>query len=71
MEPLAPLRLVAPLVALLAVAGCAVGVRTPHPGGVAGEEKVLLCHKGRQTLEVAEPAVEAHLGHGDTLGPCR
>ena len=36
-------------------------------GGAA--KKVSICHKG-QTLEVAEPAVQAHLGHGDTLGPC-
>mgnify|MGYP003571917197 CR=1 FL=1 len=32
-------------------------------------EKVTICHKG-QTKQVAEPAVEAHLGHGDTLGAC-
>ena len=35
----------------------------------AGQTKVTICHKG-QTLEVAEPAVQAHIGHGDTLGPC-
>ena len=35
----------------------------------ADPKKVSVCHKG-QTLEVAEPAVQAHLGHGDTLGPC-
>ncbi len=34
-----------------------------------GEEKVTICHKGH-TLEVAKPAVQAHLDHGDTLGPC-
>lgn len=33
------------------------------------EKKVTLCHKG-QTLEVAEAAAQAHLNHGDTLGPC-
>ena len=33
-------------------------------------KKVTLCHKGK-TLEVAEPAVQAHLNHGDTLGPCQ
>ena len=32
--------------------------------------KVTICHKGRQTITVAAPAVEAHLRHGDTLGPC-
>ena len=34
-----------------------------------GQNKVTLCHKG-QTLELPEPAVQAHLGHGDTLGAC-
>jgi hypothetical protein len=31
--------------------------------------KMDVCHRGR-TLNVAAPAVSAHLGHGDTLGPC-
>jgi hypothetical protein len=38
-------------------------------GGGNGQVKVTICHKG-QTLEVAEPAVQAHLNHGDSLGPC-
>jgi len=33
------------------------------------DKKVTICHKG-QTLEVAEPALQAHLNHGDTVGPC-
>ena len=33
------------------------------------DKKVTVCHKG-QTLELPEPAVQAHLNHGDTLGPC-
>ena len=48
--------------------GCAATVY-PEPG--AGQEKVVLCHKGKKTLEVAEPAAQAHLKHGDTPGPCR
>lgn len=35
--------------------------------------QVVLCHvpgDSDQTLAVAEAAVQAHLGHGDTLGPC-
>jgi hypothetical protein len=35
----------------------------------AKRPKVELCHKGK-TISVAEPAVRAHLRHGDTLGPC-
>ena len=32
-------------------------------------DKVLICHKG-QTLCVAQNAVNAHLKHGDVVGPC-
>ena len=32
-------------------------------------ERVTICHNGN-TMEVAAPAVPAHLNHGDTLGPC-
>lgn len=39
-----------------------------------GVEMVTLCHKpdgpNPRTITVASPAVPAHLGHGDTLGPC-
>ena len=35
-----------------------------------GQNKVTICHKGKNTLELPEPAVKAHLNHGDTLGPC-
>ena len=38
-------------------------------GNGNGQEKVTICHKGK-TITVAEPAVPAHLGHGDTVGPC-
>ena len=37
------------------------------------EEKVLMCHKpskNAHTLSISSSAVQAHLGHGDTLGPC-
>ncbi|ATX82590.1 hypothetical protein Ga0123462_1743 [Mariprofundus ferrinatatus] len=38
--------------------------------------KVTICHyppgkdSNRHTIEVAQPAVSAHLAHGDVLGPC-
>jgi hypothetical protein len=32
--------------------------------------KVSICHKGN-TLEVDESALQAHLNHGDTMGPCQ
>jgi hypothetical protein len=34
-----------------------------------GHHKVAICHKGH-TIKVAQPAVKAHLRHGDTLGAC-
>lgn len=52
----------------LATLGC-VAIAEPRAG--EGQEKVVLCHKGKKTLEVAAPAAEAHLRHGDTRGPCR
>jgi hypothetical protein len=40
------------------------------PGGKQyGKHRVAICHKGH-TIRVAQPAVKAHLRHGDRLGPC-
>jgi len=40
------------------------------PGGKQyGKHRVTICHKGH-TIKVAQPAVKAHLRHGDKLGPC-
>ena len=54
---------------LLAVAS------TPTFAAGGGQEKVILCHKpdtpAELTIEVAAPAVDAHLAHGDYLGACR
>lgn len=36
----------------------------------AGQTKVTLCHKGRNTLTVADSAAAAHYAHGDLPGPC-
>ncbi|MHA7648097.1 cadherin-like domain-containing protein [Nitrosopumilus sp. S4] len=33
-------------------------------------DKVILCHKGKNTLSVSENAVSAHLKHGDEIGKC-
>lgn len=42
----------------------------PDTGAGPGQnKKVTICHKG-QTLELPEGAIQAHLNHGDTLGPC-
>jgi hypothetical protein len=39
------------------------------PGNGKGREKVTICHNGH-TIRVAQPAVKAHLKHGDHLGTC-
>jgi hypothetical protein len=43
-------------------------------GDGTGNQKVLVCHNASRnnphTISIAEPAVPAHLAHGDTLGPC-
>jgi hypothetical protein len=36
----------------------------------AGQTKITICHKGSNTITVAEPAAAAHFAHGDTQGPC-
>ncbi len=36
-----------------------------------GQEKVTLCHKGKNTISVGAPAQAAHERHGDTVGPCQ
>jgi len=33
-------------------------------------DKVLVCHKGKETLCIGKDDVAAHLGHGDQLGAC-
>jgi hypothetical protein len=51
------------------------GRKGKSKGKKAGAQaKVTLCHKpgtpDEQTISVGAPAVDAHLGHGDTRGPC-
>ncbi len=47
-----------------------------EPPGDDGKEKVTLCHippgnpNAAHTITVGAPAVETHLGHGDSLGSC-
>jgi hypothetical protein len=35
-----------------------------------GKQKVAICHKGKKTIRVAQPALAAHLRHGDRVGTC-
>jgi hypothetical protein len=51
----------------LAISGCTV-VTASRYGGNGGT--VLLCHKGKKTLELPSEATRAHIDHGDRYGPC-
>ena len=59
-------------------AGKPPGIGTPKGGGgeverghALGQHKVTLCHKGKNTITVGAPAVDAHLAHRDErLGAC-
>ena len=63
----------------LALAALATGKSVkPKPGKGAtaaasqyqyGKTKVTICHKGK-TITVGQPAVRAHMRHGDRPGPC-
>jgi len=46
----------------------AVGQQSPPVGGNS-QVRVAVCHNGN-TLNLPAPAVEAHVRHGDTVGPC-
>jgi len=67
------------LVLVTVVTGSALASGLPAPSLVSaqngygygyGQEKVTLCHNGKNTITVGAPAVPAHLNHGDTLGAC-
>lgn len=49
--------------------GASMGECAQSDGGM-GQDKVVVCHKDRVTIEIAEPAVDAHLAHGDYRGMC-
>jgi hypothetical protein len=60
------------LVLLMVVSGCVVApdVEGGKPNGKAGGDTAVVCHKGKKTLELPRSAAQAHLDHGDKLGPC-
>lgn len=57
------------LVALLLVLslGACGSIRV---GGPSGDTTVVVCHKGKKTLEIPQHAADAHLNHGDWYGSC-
>ena len=57
---------------VILLSGCAVLVPVEGSGksGKAGGDTAVVCHKGKKTMELPRDAVQAHLDHGDTRGPC-
>lgn len=68
------MKLAITAITVLAVAGCAVV--PAHRTGMAGNaprtsgDTVVLCHKGKKTMQLPRSAMQGHLGHGDRLGRC-
>ena len=62
-------RLLAVLFAM-SVFGCTT-VQVGETGGKAKAGSVVVCHKGKKTLNLPPEAVQAHLDHGDHLGSCK
>ncbi len=64
------MKLMLALILSLSVSACAL----PPPGGGGGAkgggDTVVVCHKGKKTLELPRAAAQAHLDHGDRPGPC-
>ena len=63
------MKLMFALILLLSVSACVVAP-TGGSGGKAGGDTVVVCHKGKKTLELPREAAQAHLAHGDRTGPC-
>jgi hypothetical protein len=63
------MKLIVLILPFLLVSGCVV-VPVNGGGGKAGGGTTLVCHKGKKTLELPQEAVQAHLDHGDSRGPC-
>ena len=51
----------------IVIGGVSVPARVYDPDG---DGRFTVCHKGKKSLEIARPAVDAHVRHGDYLGAC-
>ena len=58
------------LAALFAVAVTGCVVIPLGPLGKIGGDTVLVCHKGKKTMELPREALNGHLKHGDRRGRC-
>lgn len=62
------MKLMLSLIFLLSTSACVVP--PAGGGGKAGGDTVVICHKGKKTLELPRGAAQAHIDHGDRLGRC-
>lgn len=61
------MKLLVLALSVLALSACSsVPSNQPYRGG----DTVLVCHKGKKTLELPANAAEAHINHGDRYGRC-
>ncbi|WP_290889721.1 hypothetical protein [Arenimonas sp.] len=61
------MKLLAIALSVIALSACgSIPAGQPYRGG----DTVLVCHKGKKTMELPANAAEAHINHGDRYGRC-
>ena len=55
---------------VLVLSGCTV-YKDEGPDPAGKNQKVFVCHNGKQSLQLDDRALRAHLNHGDRLGRCK
>ncbi len=61
------MKIIAIALFALALSACgSISPGQPYKGG----DTVLVCHKGKKTMELPANAAEAHINHGDRYGRC-
>ena len=58
------------LLALLPMLASCTVYQNEGPDPAGKNQKVFVCHKNKQSLQLDDQAVRAHLNHGDSLGRC-
>lgn len=64
------MRVAMALLLVCLASGCVLVPSGESPGAKAGGGTVLLCHKGKKTMELPREAAQGHIKHGDAYGPC-
>ena len=60
---------------LLAIVSCTSGdisedVMSSEALKQDSDKKITICHKDSETISISVNALQAHLDHGDKIGPC-